>query len=108
MKRLAPLLFMVLLAPLLLAGIRLGNTATQLYTWDGCDGGMGQTVPEGSYALSITDSKVWMCVDDAGCAAPAGWPVTAGLVMTIDFSRPTVISCRSADMTGDIGLLKTP
>ncbi len=105
MKR-APLL-LLLLAPLLLAGIRLGNTATMLYVWDNCDGGMPQNVPEGSYALSVTDNKVWICVDDAGCAA-GGWPVTSGLVMSVDFQRTTTISCRSADLQGDIALLKTP
>lgn len=106
MKR-ALALALVLTAVVAFAGIRLGNTATQVYSLSDCDGGNTVSVPEGSYAMSITDAKTFLCINDAGCAA-GGWPVTAGLVMSVDFSQTTPISCRSPDLTGDVSLLKTP
>ncbi len=88
-------------------GIALTST---LVTFTDCSssGSSAQTVPAGTYLLTVTDEAVWLCqADSASTCATLGTKLPSGTVMLYTVGRGGAsVSCRSTGSTGDLNLTK--
>lgn len=108
MRKLAALLALVACAALA-GGINLDQSKTYTFTDCSSGGSSAQTIPEGTYLLTVTDESTWLCLaDTASTCATLGTKYGSpfGMLLTVGRGGKSA-SCRSTGSTGDLQLTLT-
>lgn len=106
------LLVVVLAAHPAMAAIGIGLDVTKQYSFLNCAASAAQTIPVGTYLVTVTKEDTWECIADASSTCTAGTgggtnggsvrlPVGAMFVQSIGAGGKSV-SCYSAASTGNI------
>lgn len=98
------------IAELFLAGAPTGSYLTlypaSAFTFTNCNADgtttAAQTVPQGTWAVIVTDADVWICYASTCAANGTRIPAGAFFVLGIAAAAGQVISCRSSASNGDI------
>ncbi|MDP2270913.1 MAG: hypothetical protein Q8K32_09295 [Archangium sp.] len=90
-------------------GLNLDTAATYTFTDCASGGSAAQTVPEGTYVLTVTTDDTFLCqADSASTCATLGTKWPAGTIVLLSVGRGgKSMSCRSSSSTGDLQLTRS-